>query len=486
MKNNIKLDDFMSRVQTIFKNISWLMISQIFVSILGFSWTILIARYLGVSDYGVLGFAISFISLIAFAMDFGVSSYAIRHIATDYDSAPRYLGNIIPLKCIFCIGTAILSVIILILMRSNELTINITLLFLIEGILVTFISMMNGCFLAFEKGKYQAIGNIFVNSILLILLLTSIYTNLGIYGITISYVTANVIGFIYSYYILNKYISKPHFEFDKDFCKKITIYSLPFAITGLLHTIYYSIDVVMLTNLVGSYATGIYNATYKLISVLTLFYSVYNSVIYPVMIKFFKNDKKLLIITYEKSIKYLMLIMIPLSVATMYYSLDIIQLIYGHEYDAASQILSILIWTVCLLFVNGAGNTLLNASYKEVSVTKIYGVAAIFNVVTNLILIPYLSFVGAAITTLLSDILIFIIQKYIIHKNGQKPDKRLYKDLAKISAGSLVLGVALYFLKLNMWVAIPVGIGIYLICIYLLKLFDDDDKYVIKEILGRN
>ncbi|WP_462316305.1 flippase [Methanobrevibacter sp.] len=476
----------MSRVRTIFKNISWLMVSQIFVSVCGFIWTILTARYLGVSDYGVLGFAISFVSLIAFTMDFGVSSFTVRHIATDYDSAPKYLGNTILLKGIFCIGTIILSIIILILMRSNELTMTITLLFLIEGIFVTFITLMTGSFMAFEKGKYQAIGSIFVNSIILALILISIHSDLGIYGITLSYVIANIIGLFYNYFILNRYIAKPKYEFDKDFCKKLAVAGLPFAITGLLYTVYYSIDVVMLTNLVGSYATGVYNATYKLITVLTLFYTVYSAVIYPVMTKFFKNDKKLFIITYEKSIKYLMLIMIPLSVATTYYSLDIIQFVYGHEYDAAAQVLSILIWTVCLLFVNGAGNTLLNASYKEVSVTKIYGIAAVFNVVLNLILIPYLSFIGAAITTLLSDILIFIVQKYIIHKSGQKPDKRLYKDLGKIIAGSLVLGIALYYLKLNMWVALPVGIGIYLISVYLFKLFDDDDKYVIREILGRN
>lgn len=71
----------------------------------------------------------------------------------------------------------------------------------------------------------------------------------------------------------------------------------------------------------------------------------------------------MLLILYEKSIKYLMLAIIPIAIATMCYSKDIIQLIYGHQYDAASSVLSILIWTVCLLFISGAGNTLLNASY---------------------------------------------------------------------------------------------------------------------------
>ena len=37
-----------------------------------------------------------------------------------------------------------------------------------------------------------------------------------------------------------------------------------------------------------------------------------------------------------------------------------------------------------------------------------------------------------------------------------------------------------------MWIAIPVGITIYLIVVYILKIFDKDDEYVIKEILGKN
>ena len=309
---------------------------------------------------------------------------------------------------------------------------------------------------------------------------------MGLYGITISYIIANVIALIYEYYVLNKHIVKPKFELDKSFCKKITIAALPFAVSAVLYSIYYSIDVVMLSKMVGNYATGIYNATYKLISVLTLFYSVYTAVIFPVMSRFFKNDEFLLLISFEKSIKYLMLAIIPLAIATMFYSLDIIQLIYGHKYDAASSVLSILIWTVCLLFVSGACNTLLNASHKEVTVTKIYAIAAMFNIILNLFMIPHFSYDGAAITTVLSDVLIVIIQFYVIYKLGYKPNKKLYTDIIKIIIGSIILGIMLCFLNLNMWAAIPVGIIIYFPIIYLLRLFDDDDKYVIKEILGRN
>lgn len=476
----------MSQIKTIFKNMSWLLISQIIAGICAFIWTILIARYLGVNDYGILGFAISLTGILAITVDFGIATQVVRHIATDYNSAPKYLGNVFPLKSLFSIGTMFLTLIILILLKSNELTIIITLLFMIEGIIKSFIGLLNGSFQAFEEGKYQGIGNILLNLILLVFILIAIYTDLGIYGITISYLVANLIALIYLYYAFNKNVTKPKFEFDKSFCKKILIYSLPFAATSILYTIYYSIDVVMLNQLVGNYATGIYNATYKLISILTLLYSVYGAVVYPVMSKMFKNDKKLLIITFEKSIKYLLLIIIPFAIATMIYSTDIVHLIYGHEYDAAASALSILIWTISLLFVNGVCNNLLNASYKEVTITKIYAIAAVFNVVLNLILIPYYSYNGAATATVMSDLLIMIIQLYVIYRVGVRVNKKLYSDLIKIIAGSAILGIALYFLNLNMWVALPVGIIIYFAAIYILRVFDSDDKYVIKEILGKN
>ena len=124
----------MNQIQTIFKNMSWLLASQIIASVFGFIWTILLARYLGVNDYGILGFAISITSILNFLDDLGISTHIVRHIATDYDSAPKYLGNALPLKVILGFLKIIITVIILIVMGVNEFTITITLLFSLEMI----------------------------------------------------------------------------------------------------------------------------------------------------------------------------------------------------------------------------------------------------------------------------------------------------------------------------------------------------------------
>ena len=58
----------MSQVVTLFKNISWVTISQVVSNICAFIWTILIARYLGVTDYGILSFVISFVMILGIAI----------------------------------------------------------------------------------------------------------------------------------------------------------------------------------------------------------------------------------------------------------------------------------------------------------------------------------------------------------------------------------------------------------------------------------
>ena len=158
----------------------------------------------------------------------------------------------------------------------------------------------------------------------------------------------------------------------------------------------------MLSYISGDYATGLYKSAYNIITVFTTFFVVYQAVIFPVMSKFFKESQNLIKISYELSIKYLLLIIIPISAIIFFYARPIVDLIYSNQYSLASTPVQILIWTVLFLFINGAASVLLNAINQEKTVTKIYIIAALFNVCLNLILIPVYSYDGAAIATVIS------------------------------------------------------------------------------------
>ena len=474
-----------NKVRHIFANMSWLMVSQIINSVLAFIWTLIIARYLSVSDYGIFGTANSFIVFFGVLADFGICSYLVREIAIDFDSENEYMNTALSLKvflCIFYMSTIIISMIIL---GYDSYLFTISLLFAIENLFKTFFLLMFSSFQAHEMMKYQAIANIILSVWSFILVVAVTFTDYGLYGIVVAFILANAFTLIYSSYILFKYYVDYKWVFDLKQYKHLIISGLPFALTSVFYIIYYSIDMVMLNQLNGAYITGLYNSAYKLISVLTLFYTVYSSVIYPVMSKLFKDADLLLHFSFNKSIKYLLLVTIPLSIATLFYSSDVIILCFGTQYVEAAPVLQILIWTVSFLFANGACSMLLNSSHKEVSVTKVYFFAAIFNILLNLILIPRYSVYGAAFATVLSEIFILILELYMISRINQLPNNHLVHDLLKIIVASIIMGIVLYYLQLSVWLAIPVGIIVYFAVFILIRGLDDDDKLIIGQIIGK-
>ncbi|WP_298500656.1 flippase [uncultured Methanobrevibacter sp.] len=473
-----------NRVRTIFANMSWLMVSQIITSICAFVWTILMARYLGPSDYGIFGTAVSFTVLFSVLSDFGVTTYIVRSISIDLEHEDKYLNNAISLKLFLSLLYLSAVTIALLLLGWDNYVVLICLLFAIESLIKSFQFAFCSSFQAHELMKYQAISNIILNVLTLTFIVIVSFTKFGLLGITFAYIFANIVGLIYTVLVINNKIIKPRFSFDLSFYKKLILAGIPFALTGIFYTIYYSIDIVMITHFTSTYFTGLYNSAYKLINVLTLFYSIYSSVIFPVMSKLFVDEKDMLHFSFVKSIKYLSLVTIPIAVFTFFYGYDIIN-IYGSEYAEAGAVLKILIWTVCFLFVNGACSLILNASHKEYSVTKIYSMAAIFNVILNLILIPKYSVFGASIATVLSEILILLLQFYMVSKINQLPDRHFVFDVLRIFFASGVLAFVLYFLNLNMWVAMPVSMVVYFAVIILIRTVDPDDKLIIKQIIGR-
>ena len=291
----------MNQIKSIFKNTSWLSISQIITSICAFLWTIIIARYLGVSDYGIVSFAISFTSLIGIIMDLGISTYITREIAKHKKLVNKYFNNIFLFKLILAALLFFISGLLLYLLGYPQLTIVVTLIFTIELIFMSMLSFLNGVFQAFEQVKYQAIGGILNSSFLLIGILITIGFDLGIIAIALAYTIAYSIFFLY---MLTSYIRKfsfPKFELDKRFIKEVLIGSIPFGLTNFFYTIYFSIDIVMLSYLTGDYATGLYKSAYNIINVFTTFFVVYQGVIFPVMSKFFAERKDLLKSSYYQS-----------------------------------------------------------------------------------------------------------------------------------------------------------------------------------------
>ncbi len=442
-------------------------------------------RYLGVSDFGIMNFAISFTTIMSIFTDLGISTYVTRDLSRSPELSQKYIGNAIPLKIFLSTLTFIVTLAILFIMDYDILTKEVVLVFALQTIFLNMGWLFNGVFQAFGKMKYQAIGIIINSSLILLGSILLTYFNLGLMAVALTYMAGSLITLIYLYINLRDKITIPKFQINFNFWKKSVKEAVPFGITSIFTTIYYMIDTVMISFIVGSFAVGIYSSAYKIITVFTTIYMVYNYVVFPLMSKFYKDSEDLLKISYEKSVKYLVLIMLPFAIGITIYSQDIIVLICGKNYILAESVLKILIWNVLFVMVNGASTNLLNSSGNELAVTKINGLACLINVALNIFLIYYLSYIGASIATVITGIVVFTLMMYIILKNSYRPNKNLIYEILKICISGLILAVVLLILNFSMWLALPIAIIVYLAGIYLTKSLDSTDKFIIREIIGK-
>ncbi len=461
------------------------MSSQVFTAICGFLWTIIIARYLGASNLGILSFAISLSLVFGMFMDFGISQLLIRDVSREHDLLPNILNNAIPLKIISSILVIIFIGLILYLKGDTKIVITVCLLMGIENLFVNMNLIFSSVFQAHEKMAYTAKGTLINSLTLLSLVIICAYLNLGLIGITLSYLISYIISYLYLRIQVSRKIYSPKYKFNFKYWKLLIKRSIPFGLMSLFNNIYFNIDMAMLGFLTTAFSTGIYNASYKIITILTTLYTVYTAVIFPVMSKLYKNSDNLLKLSYEKSVKYLLLISIPISIGVFVYAESIIILTYGKSYISSSTIIQILIFTIPFLFINGSGGLLLNSTHKEITNTKIYGTAVLVNIILNLFLITQYKELGAAIATLLSEIYIFLLMFILIYKTDYHPSIKILYDVIKIIISSLIMGLVLYYTGVNLWIGILLGIIIYFICLILLRAFDENDKNIIRSVIHR-
>ena len=103
----------------------------------------------------------------------------------------------------------------------------------------------------------------------------------------------------------------------------------------------------------------------------------------------------------------------------------------------------------------------------------------------NYILIPEYTYIGASVATVLSEILILGLMMYSISKTEYKPDITLLKTVVKLVICGIILTIVLYLINVSLYLAIPIGLIVYIIALFLTKSIDDTDKYIVKELLGK-
>lgn len=471
----------MNQIQRIGKNISVLFLAQVISYILAFFYTIYAARYLGVSGFGILSFALAFTMIFSVMADLGLSTLLVRDVSRDVLILKKYLGNMALMKGIIGLLTFISIVLIINLLNYPAQTVLVVYLIGIFIILTSFSQFFYSVFQAHEKMEFQSIGFIFSSIFIFCGILIAIYLKLDVVIFALVYAISGVLVFIYSVLACAWKFHWPQLEIDWKFWKYTFKTALPLSMAMVFSTIAFRVDSVLLSLLQGNAAVGFYSAPYKLIELLMFVPMIYTTAILPVMSNNFKSSFDSIKKVYERSFKYFIILGIPIAALSTILASKIILLLYDSAYLPSVPALQILIWTVPLIFLTYICGTLFVSIDRQDLVLKITFISMVLNIVLNLILIPIYGFIAAAFVTVLTELIAFTLLYYYSSILICKLDLKRY--MAKPVLATII--VSLFVLKFegNIFLIIIISTIIYLGLLIAFKTFSKQDVDIFKKLI---
>lgn len=473
----------MNTAQRIFKNTGVLFIAQIINYALAFFYTIYLARYLGVDEFGVLSFGLSFTLIMGVTADLGLSILAVREISRDKSVSSSYIGNIVILKAVLCSVTMGLIVLLINILNYPFQTIYVVYILAFWMIFTSFTQLFYSVFQAYEKMEYQAVGTILYSIILLFGIFYGIFNNFNILWFASIYLISGLITLISVLLIYLIKFPRIHLKINWNFWKSKIILALPLSIASIFSTIAFRVDTVLLSLLQGDAAVGWYAASYKIIEVLLFIPLVYNAAIFPVLSKFFVSSHKSIQLIYVKSIKYLIILGLPIAAGITILSNDVILLLYQSAYTPSVLALQILVWTIPILFLTTIFGVILISINKQILTIRLTFIYMIFNIVANIVVIPQFSYLGASVVTVLTELVGFILLYYYLSKLICYVP--IGKYVWKPALATIIMAVFMSVTNLNIFILVPTSTILYLGLLILFKTFSDGDIDLIKKLVAR-
>jgi O-antigen/teichoic acid export membrane protein len=199
------------------------------------------------------------------------------------------------------------------------------------------------------------------------------------------------------------------FQLKLDLSGSMTFIKQGFLFTVLMaaNVIYSKIDIIMLEKMIGSVEVGYYSGATKFIYPFMFISGAFMTAVFPKLAKHSEEKDKFRNIQ-NIAVYYLGGIGVFLSIL-LYLGAEIIfQLFLGDKYDHSIPIFKVLVWFLAIVFIYGPISNSLVAKNRIKFLVYLNLFMIILNVVLNFILIPKYGAKGAAMTTIVCEIMILM------------------------------------------------------------------------------
>jgi polysaccharide transporter, PST family len=387
----------------IIANTGWLFADRILRMGVGLFVGVWVARYLGVEQFGVFNYASAFVGLFITISTLGLDGIVIRSIVREPEKRSQILGTSFWLKLFGGVVALVLAVSCIILVRrDDQLTISLVAILSSVGIFQAF-DTIDLWFQSQVQSKYTVIAKnaAFIITVLVRVILISTHAPLIAFAwAALGEVGLGAIGLMITYKISG--YSPWFWSWSLSLAKTLLKESWPLILSGVTVMIYMRIDQIMLGEMVGDKAVGLYSAATRISEVWYFIPGAIASSVSPTIYAAKEVSEALYYRRIEQLIRMLVLISIIISVPLSFLSTTLITILFGNGYAEAGQILAIHIWASVFVFMGVATSPWFIAEGLTKFTFRQTLIGAVVNVVLNFLLIPRFAGIGAAIATVIA------------------------------------------------------------------------------------
>jgi len=479
----------MRAIHKIAKNTAIYTLAEAINKIISIYLYILLANYLMDFSFGQFSTIMTLTVFFQVLANFGLDKFVIRENSKNVAMTSEYLKHSLKIKLILGFITYFLLGGCIVLMHKPEVVIIGTFIY---GLSIFFVNASNSYMSAFnahERLEVNSLILIFIKLLIFIAVLILVHLHMGLIQILSAFLIGEIIRVCLFIFIFHKkfikgikqVISSPVSDFV------ILKQTIPFVVVSIAWLVYMKIDIIMLSSMKGDQPVGWYNAAAILLIGLMFIPRCYTLSVFPVFSRYARDSKKLLLFSWNKSVKFLFLVSFPLAVGIYFLSDRIITLLYDiTAYSNSINVLKILILTLPMFFTNSINMFLFYALEKQKQATIIVLISTACNIILNFILIPKYSFMGAAYATLFAEILnisMFFGYAYLCLSMRSK----IFDSILKSGIACALMAVLLIKVHdYNLFVISMMSVVIYLLILILLKAFDDDEIKIFKDIIRKS
>lgn len=469
----------MSTARKVAKNSGIIIASQILEALLNLLIITALARYFGLSGFGKLAFLGVFFFFIGSADNLLIRPILVREMARNRGDISSFVGNGMIIRVIFSLITVLICWLTILIIKCPIDIIQLAVFTSIGLILSSFSSSYESVYQAnFNMGFYKGV-NIGGSVATLFLLYLVIFFKGGLLLFNMLALLPGLASLIMVKYYSDKML-KLDFRINFHLWKEIFRESWPLLASAVFIFIYHRIDQIILLKLSGPSSLGLYSVAVKIAEMFNIIPVALKVSILPIMSGYFLSSMPEFKRIYRLSFKYLLLFIIPSAAWFLFFSKDVIVLLFGAQFSLSGPVLSILLFAEIFVFMGVINNAILIAADQQKLDPFFTGTSAVINIVLNLILIPKYGITGAAVASALSYP-VGPVMGCFIKATRTYSFSMFYYSLRPLIA-SLAMLAFIWITRSNLLISMAISPIIYAIVIYFIRGLDRSDLLIIRSV----